>query len=124
MLALNCGAIAVPCASVPTSTAFAPLEAKIPLGPLPGAANVTAIPESCVVSGQPSVFASATWRFVWNGEPSLALCGVPPPSTSSFGALYDGQSAVCEVAPAALPDAAQQTTRTAVSARITNCSRR
>ena len=53
---MSWGAVADPAALVPTSAAFEPLEAKVPLGPLPGAANVTAIPASGVVIGQPFVF--------------------------------------------------------------------
>ncbi len=67
------GAVAVPDSSVPTSAALVPLEAKMPLGPLPGAVNVTATPASDVVIGQPFDAARATRKPVWNGVPSGAL---------------------------------------------------
>ena len=84
---MNWEAVADPAALVPTRTAFEPLAEKVPLGPLPGAANVTAIPASGVVIGQPFVFVSVTWSGSANGVPSLALCGVPPARVSAFGAL-------------------------------------
>ena len=59
----------------------------MPLGPLPGAAKVTAIPASGVVIGQPFVLVSVTCSGSENGVPSCALCGVPPASVSAFGGL-------------------------------------
>jgi hypothetical protein len=84
---MKLGAVALPVPSVPTSTAFAPLEAKVPLGPLPGAAKVTAIPASGVVIGQLFEFTSVTRKFVPKGVPSFALCGVPATSVSVVGGL-------------------------------------
>ena len=64
-----------------------PLAENVPLGPLAGAVNVTAIPASDVVIGQPFVLASATWKGSRKGAPSFAVCGVPPTSVSAFGGL-------------------------------------
>jgi hypothetical protein len=71
--AVNIGAVAMPEASVPTSTLFEPLEENVPLGPVPGALNVTATPASGVVIGQPFAASRRTWRFDWKGVPSCAL---------------------------------------------------
>jgi hypothetical protein len=86
-LAVNIGAIAAPWAFVPTRTAFEPLEAKVPLGPLVGAEKVTAIPASGVVSGHPLVFATVTASSDAYAVPRRELWGVPPASTSVLGAL-------------------------------------
>jgi hypothetical protein len=72
---------------VPTRTAFEPLDANVPLGPLEGALNVTAIPATWVVSGQPFVFATATASSEPKGVPRRALCGVPLARVRVFGAL-------------------------------------
>ena len=46
MFAVRSEARAVPDASVPTSTAFEPLDENVPLGPLAGAVKLTAIPRA------------------------------------------------------------------------------
>src|SRR5277367_3690229 len=43
--------------------------------------------------GQPSPLAKPTCRLVVKALPSLALCGVPADSVSSFGGFGDGQLA-------------------------------
>ena len=93
--AVNVGAIAAPEASLPTVTVFDPLPANRPLAPLDGALNVTATP-AAPVTGQPSLFASATCRLVANAASSAAVCGVPAVSVSSFGGFDDGQLAPAE----------------------------
>ncbi len=79
-----------------------PLAANVTLGPLAGAVNVTGTPVTAVVTGQPLVLASVTCNGFAKALSSCALCGVPPPSTSSFGALVDGHelAPVSPVAPA------------------------
>jgi hypothetical protein len=89
---------ALPLTSVPTVSVFEPLAANMTLGPPDGAVNVTGVPATAVVIGQPSVFANSTCngfaKPVWSG----AVCGVPPNRISSFGALLD-EHPVAPVAP-------------------------
>ena len=91
-LALNIAAAAIPEASLPTVTVFDPLAANAPLAPLAGALNVTGTPASGVVSGQPLVLPSATWRLAANGASSTAVCGLPPASVNVFGAFEAGHA--------------------------------
>ncbi len=84
--------MAPPEALAPTVIVFDPLAEKVPLAPLDGAVNVTALPATWVVSGQPFVFASVTWNMSEKGECSLLVCGVPPASVNSFGGFAVGQA--------------------------------
>jgi hypothetical protein len=113
---VNVGGEAFPEASAPTVTVFAPLVAKLPLAPLDGAVKVTGVPTTEVVTGQPLLFASATWGGLWNGVSSSAVCGVPPSRISSFGGLdvgheldWSGVSAAARE-PASVPTLAIPTT--------------
>ena len=51
---------------------------------------MTTVPVTAVVIGQPSLFARATCNGFAKAVSSCAVCGVPAPSTSSFGGLLDG----------------------------------
>jgi hypothetical protein len=84
-LAVNVGALAIPEALLPTVTAFDPLAENNPLAPTDGALNVTGIPATAVVTGQPLLLVNATCRLVANALPSIAVCGVPAAKVSSFG---------------------------------------
>src|SRR5579859_85456 len=98
-LAVKAGACALPFASVPTVAELDPLAANLPLAvldPFAGALNVTVVPAPAVVTGQPLLFASTTWKGAANGESSLAVCGVPPPSVSSSGGFEVGQEGAVE----------------------------
>src|SRR5665213_1177839 len=81
----------MPDPSLPTVTVLDPLALNRPLAPVDGAVNVTGIPATAVVSGQPLLLANITCRLLVKGLPSVALCGVPATSASSFGGLGEGQ---------------------------------
>src|SRR5919197_5579605 len=91
---MNPGAVAMPFASVPTVTLVDPLEPKVPLAPLVGAVKVTEMPLSGTVSGQPWLSTTATCRFEPNGDPILAVCGLPETRRRSFGAFGVGHAEV------------------------------
>jgi hypothetical protein len=61
-LAVSVGALTAPDASLPTVAVFDPLAENSPLGPVAGALNVTGMPATAVVTGQPLVFVNATCR--------------------------------------------------------------
>jgi len=86
---VNIPEAALPEASAPTVTELDPLLAKLPLAPLKGAVKVigVATPD---VNGQPSVFASVTWKGVAKPLFSGAVCGVPETIWSVFGGLDAG----------------------------------
>src|SRR3954465_5598812 len=87
-------ALAPPCASVPTTTALDPLAANTALAPLPGAENVTELPTTPVVTGQPFEFASVIWSGCANEGRSRAVWGGPPASSIVFGGFESGHACV------------------------------
>jgi hypothetical protein len=89
-LALNGGAASAPEESAPTMTVLEALVENTPLAPLAGALNVTGIPATALVTGQPSLFASATCKLLANAVPTIAVCGVPATSVSWFGGFDAG----------------------------------
>jgi hypothetical protein len=52
----------VPFSPVPTTATFVPVDANAPVAPLVGATKAMLVPASGPVTGQPFVFASATWK--------------------------------------------------------------
>src|ERR1700689_965560 len=80
-----------PLLSAPTMAAFDPLVENTPLAPPAGALNVTGTPAAAVVTGQPSLFVSATCSPLANALCRIAVCGVPATSVIWFGGLDDGQ---------------------------------
>jgi hypothetical protein len=68
--AVNTAAVATPFAPV---VAVLTPPAKLPLAPLPGAANVTVTPPT----GWPFPSVTVAWNWVANAVLMAALCGVP-----------------------------------------------
>src|SRR5580693_3587463 len=83
----------MPEASLPTVTVLDPLAENKPLAPADGALNVTGMPATAEVTGQPLLLVNVTCRLVAKALPSVALCGVPAASVSVFAGFCDGQVA-------------------------------
>src|SRR4051794_30490876 len=84
------GGAAVPEASEPTVAAGVPVVENVPLGPLDGAVNVTAIPAWPVVTGHPFALVNRTSRLVANAAPVFVVWGVPADVVMVLGGLAEG----------------------------------
>ena len=83
--AVNAGAVAIPKVLV-MAVAELPPPAKIALGPLEGAVNVTVTP----LTGEDEPSSTFACRTVAKPVPTVALCGEPPATITDWGLAGDG----------------------------------